>query len=213
MDAYKQSQYHLDILTDLETRMSWVYRRTGTAMAITSATTCAAFLCTLITPLSSIQSFGIFAACVIFIDYVLVMSLFCTAVVIYHNRFEDRARCGCCCPCGVQSPSVTEKAKAALEASDGGEVKRDRVSEFFRTKVASFVQKPMARLVLAVIFLSWVGVSIWQASKIEPTKENEQFLAEDHPLQRSITILDKEFPTVSVTTCICIVSLEHLETL
>jgi len=44
MDAYKQSQYHLDILTDLETRMSWVYRRTGTAMAITSATTCAAFL-------------------------------------------------------------------------------------------------------------------------------------------------------------------------
>jgi hypothetical protein len=117
--------------------------------------------------------------------------------VIYHNRFEDSARCGCCCPCGVQSPSVTEKAKAALEANDGGEVKRDRVSEFFRTKVASFVQKPMARLVLAVIFLSWVGVSIWQASKIEPTKENEQFLAEDHPLQRSITILDKEFPTAN----------------
>ena len=91
-------------------------------------------------------------------------------------------------------------------------MKRDRVSEFFRTKVASFVQKPMARLVLAVIFLSWVGVSIWQASKIEPTKENEQFLAEDHPLQRSITILDKEFPTVSDITCICFVSLERLET-
>ena len=39
MDAYKQSQYHPEILCDLETRMSWVYRRTGTAMAITSATT------------------------------------------------------------------------------------------------------------------------------------------------------------------------------
>eukprot|EP00985_Skeletonema_marinoi_P006854 scaffold2996_cov122-Skeletonema_marinoi.AAC.5 len=73
--------------------MSWVYRRTGTTMAITSATTCAAFLCTLITPLSSIQSFGIFAACVILIDYVLVMSLFCTAVVIYHDRYESRAKC------------------------------------------------------------------------------------------------------------------------
>jgi hypothetical protein len=198
MDAYKQSQYHLDILTDLETRMSWVYRRTGTAMAITSATTCAAFLCTLITPLSSIQSFGVFAACVIFIDYVLVMSLFCTAVVIYHDRFESRARFGCCCPCGVQKPSVTENAKAALEAEDGEDAKRDRVSEFFRTKVASFVQKPLNRLVLAVVFLSWVGVSIWQATKIEPTKENEQFLSENHPLQKSITILDKEFPTVSV---------------
>jgi len=197
MDAYKQSQYHLDILTDLETRMSWVYRRTGTAMAITSATTCAAFLCTLITPLSSIQSFGVFAACVIFIDYVLVMSLFCTAVVIYHDRFESRARFGCCCPFGVQKPSVTENAKATLEAEDGEDAKRDRVSEFFRTKVASFVQKPLNRLVLAVVFLSWVGVSIWQATKIEPTKENEQFLSENHPLQKSITILDKEFPTAN----------------
>lgn len=198
MDAYKQSQYHLDILTDLETRMSWVYRRTGTAMAITSATTCAAFLCTLITPLSSIQSFGIFAACVILIDYVLVMSLFCTAVVIYHDRYENRARCGCCCPCGVQNPSVTENAKAALEANDGEFMKRDRVSEFFRVKVSSFVQKPLNRLVLAVIFLSWVSVSIWQATKIEPTKENEQFLSEENPLQKSITILNREFPTVSV---------------
>jgi len=197
MDAYKQSQYHLDILTDLETRMSWVYRRTGTAMAITSATTCAAFLCTLITPLSSIQSFGIFAACVILIDYVLVMSLFCTAVVIYHDRYESRAKCGCCCPCGVQTPSVTENAKAAIEANNGEEMKRDRVSEFFRTKVSSFVQKPLNRLVLAVVFLSWVGISIWQATKIEPTKENEQFLDENHPLQKSISILDKEFPTAN----------------
>lgn len=198
MDAYKQSQYHLDVLTDLETRMSWVYRRTGTAMAITSATTCAAFLCTLITPLSSIQSFGIFAACVILIDYVLVMSLFCTAVVIYHDRFESRAKCGCCCPCGVQNPtSVTEKAKAAIEANGGNEMKRDRVSEFFRTKVSSFVQKPFNRLLLAVVFLSWVSVSIWQATKIEPTKENEQFLDENHPLQKSVTILDKEFPTAN----------------
>lgn len=64
MDAYKQSAYHPELLVDLETRMSWVYRRTGFAMAITSATTCAAFLCTLITPLTSIQSFGIFAAVV-----------------------------------------------------------------------------------------------------------------------------------------------------
>ena len=178
--------------------MSWVYRRTGTAMAITSATTCAAFLCTLITPLSSIQSFGIFAACVIFIDYVLVMSLFCTAVVIYHDRFENRARCGCCCPCSKQSPSVTEKAKTILEANEGEEVKRDRVSEFFRTKVASFVQRPVNRLALGVLFLSWIGVAVWQAAKIEPTKENEQFLSENHPLQKSISILDKEFPTVSI---------------
>ena len=65
-------------------------------------------LCTLITPLSSLQSFGIFTAFVIFIDYVLVMSLFCTATVIYHNRFEKSACFGCYCPCGLVAPMNTE---------------------------------------------------------------------------------------------------------
>eukprot|EP00581_Thalassiosira_minuscula_P028224 CAMPEP_0183756486 /NCGR_PEP_ID=MMETSP0739-20130205/5061_1 /TAXON_ID=385413 /ORGANISM="Thalassiosira miniscula, Strain CCMP1093" /LENGTH=1155 /DNA_ID=CAMNT_0025993693 /DNA_START=45 /DNA_END=3512 /DNA_ORIENTATION=+ len=194
MDAYKQSQYHPEILVDLETRMSWVYRRSGTAMAITSATTCAAFLCTLITPLASLQSFGIFAAVTIFIDYVLVMTLFCTAVIIYHNRFENSAVCGCCCPCGRVDPSNTEKARVALEESDG-EIKRDRVSEFFRVKVAGFVQKPLNRLCLCIIFLTWLGLAIWQASLIQATKESEQFLDEEHPLQKSVSILDKQFPT------------------
>jgi len=91
MDAYKQSKFRdPNNLQSMETRMSWVYRRTGTAMAITSATTCAAFLCTLITPIVDIRAFGVFAAFVILMDYVLVMTLFCTAVVIYHDRYEDK---------------------------------------------------------------------------------------------------------------------------
>ncbi|KAL7545699.1 hypothetical protein ACHAWF_009050 [Thalassiosira exigua] len=194
MDAYKQSRYHPEVLVDLETRMSWVYRRTGTAMGITSATTCAAFLCTLITPLPSIQSFGIFAAVVIFIDYVLVMSLFCTSVVIYHNRYESNACFGCCCPCGPVRPSNTEQALTALQGSEGA-VKRDKVSEFFRTKVAGFVKVPLHRAVLGVLFAIWVGVAIWQATMLEATKESEQFLNENHPLQKSFSILGKEFPT------------------
>ena len=54
-------------------------------MAVTSATTCSAFLCTVASPIASTKSFGIFAALVIFFDYVLVMTLFCTSVVIYHT--------------------------------------------------------------------------------------------------------------------------------
>jgi predicted RND superfamily exporter protein len=197
MDAYKQSQYHPELLGDLATRMSWVYRRTGVAMAITSATTCAAFLCTLITPLPGVQSFGVFAAVVIFIDYVLVMSLFCTAVIIYHQRFESRSKFGCCCPCGVQSPTPTEKAKAVLEECGDDVVKRDRVSEFFRNKVAKFVEVPLHRAFFLVIFGVWMGIAVWQALQLEPTKENEQFLDENHPLQKSITILNEQFPTAN----------------
>uniref|UniRef100_A0A7S3KY13 SSD domain-containing protein n=1 Tax=Amphora coffeiformis TaxID=265554 RepID=A0A7S3KY13_9STRA len=195
MDAYKQSKYrHPENLVSLETRMTWVYRRTGQAMAITSATTCAAFLCTLITPLVSIQSFGIFAAFVIFIDYAFVMSLFCTSVVIYHNRFEDRSCWGCCCTnCTITSPTPTCVAKEALESGESEE-HVDRVGEFFRTKVAGFIKVPWHRAVIAVVFVCWVAQAVYLTTQIEAIKETEQFLDEDHPLQKSITILNNEFP-------------------
>jgi len=197
MDAYKQSKYRdPDNLESLETRMSWVFRRTGTAMAITSATTCSAFLCTLITPLVEIKSFGIFAACVIFIDYVLVMSLFCTAVVIYHDRYEDRkAICGCCTDCTYTEPSPTETAQEALKNGESNEQQGDRVTVFFRERVAPFVLVPWHRLVMLLLFVGWLSVATWQTTKLEPTKETEQFLDEDHPLQKSFTILNSEFPT------------------
>ena len=63
----------------METRFSWVYRKSGLAMLITSLTTCSAFLCCFGTPLPDTQAFGIFAAAVIAADYVFVMTMFCTA--------------------------------------------------------------------------------------------------------------------------------------
>ena len=122
------------------------------------------------------------------------MSLFCTAVVIYHNRFENHAKLGCCCPCGPVQPTNTETARIAVENSDG-EMKRDRVSEFFKTNVAGLIKMPMARLGFGVVFAVWLGCAIWQMTLLETTKQNEQFLDEDNPLQKSITILDQQFET------------------
>jgi len=196
MDAYKQSAFRdTDKLESLETRMTWVYRRTGKAMAITSATTCAAFLCTLITPIVDIRAFGVFAAFVILMDYVLVMTLFCTAVVIYHDRYERRnVFCGCCAPCGKTDPSPTEAAKTALEANEVGE-KDDKVSNFFRTKFASFILSQKIRIGIFLLFIAWFAVGVWQASKLEPVRETEQFLDENNPLQKSFSIINSEFPT------------------
>lgn len=169
MDAYKQSAHSNDpkVLESLESRMSWVYRRTGSAMAITSATTCSAFLATLITPLASIQSFGIFAAIVIFIDYVLVMSLFCTAVVIYHNKFE-RPGCfsSCSAGCRTESPSSTDRALENI--CEDTEKEGDRIGLFFRNKMSPFINKGLNRLFLGIVFLAWIIVAIseyWVSSR------------------------------------------------
>merc|ERR1712226_320232 len=192
MDAYQQSALKRE-WPDLETRLSWVYRRTGTAMLITSATTCTAFLCTLITPLVQIQSFGIFAALTIFIDYVLVMTLFCTSVVIYHNKYETRGCCGG--GCWRKNLDVTPTMQAGEKVRSGEELKSDAVSEFFKNQIAPFLLKQTNRLVILGLFAVWIGIAIWQTTLIEPTRESEQFLDENHPLQKSFTILGQEFPT------------------
>merc|ERR1719281_2244478 len=76
MDAYKQSLYYKEAYVDFRTRMTWAYRRASGAMFVTSFTTMAAFVATGASPLLNVQSFGIYAACVILIDYLLVITWF-----------------------------------------------------------------------------------------------------------------------------------------
>jgi hypothetical protein len=84
MDAYKQSASKgPEVLKNLSTRMTWVYKRAGLAMLITSATTCAAFLCTCTSPLASQISFGVFAALVIFCGECIHTLLFICTLVIF----------------------------------------------------------------------------------------------------------------------------------
>jgi len=144
MDSYKQSATHgEELLISMESRMSWVFRRAGSAMFLTSATTCSAFLATLISPIAETRCFGIYAACVIFFDYALVMALFCTAVVIYHDRFESKPYC---CNCNCKKDSENSPTKIALTTHEGR--KLDPISTFFKVSnpqnevIFSFVSLP-----------------------------------------------------------------------
>jgi len=76
---------------------------------------------------------------------------------------------------------------------EGEDNTEDKISKFFRTKVSSFILSPNARLILAVIFLSWLIVASIFSTKLKPTNASDQFLPEDHPLQKSFTILGEEF--------------------
>ena len=93
MDVYKQSFHEGPLVNaSLTKRMSWVYRKAGLAMLITSLTTACAFVVTAMSsPLPTLQNFGVFAAFVILLDYALVMTLLCSSVVVYHNLFEVNA--------------------------------------------------------------------------------------------------------------------------
>merc|ERR1712149_170416 len=115
MDAYKQSLYHGVVCKDLKTRMTWVYRRATSAMFVTSFTTMAAFVASATSPLVDVQSFGIFAACAILVDFVLVITWFPACLVFYHNNLESR---GCCCR-PLSAGTSTERASFAWAEHEG----------------------------------------------------------------------------------------------
>ena len=198
-DAYVRSQSKGPMVTrDFATRMSWVFRKSGLAMALTSATTCSAFLVCLNTPLPPTQGFGIFAALVIFFDYILVMTMFCSAVMVYHNRFEKPpacavrlptpcglCTCGCClegCDCSASSPTPTDVARTRSQS--GEEVKTDHVETFFRTRFAPMIIKPATRILVAFTVIAWLVPAFLFMMKLRPTTKTTQFLKDSHPFQK-----------------------------
>lgn len=188
MDAYKQSAYKSMTTESLETRMNWVFRRSGLAMLITSATTCLSFLCTLVSPIAGTRSFGLFAALVIFFDYILVMTLYCSAVVIYHNKFEGSKRC-----CGVKTLQIgTENTgeDASFRPKDNS------LYIFFRDKAAHIILRRRNRYIVGILVVTWITLCTFYASKLEPIQTAEQLLDRNHPLQKGATILNEKFPTV-----------------
>ena len=100
MDSWEQSNIRPrhDNCTYMKGRFAHAWKHAGKAMFITSMTTMCAFIATMSSPLDEIGYFGLFAAILIFFDYVLVMTFFAAAVVIYHRKCE--AALGCCC-CGT----------------------------------------------------------------------------------------------------------------
>lgn len=199
MDAWKQSFYAgPEVNQDLVTRLSWVYRRAGLAMLITSLTTCASFIATAASSsMPDLQNFGIFTALVIFIDYILVMTWLCAIVVIWHNRFEMKPGlcCACCDGCKGKcckggcdllcTYSNLETTTQLAVRTNPHPSEKGRFTRFFEdTFPYALIEKMPSRLVLLVVMVGVLGPMLWQVSKIAPQTNPEQFLPDDHPFQR-----------------------------
>jgi len=184
--------------------MSYVYRRAGLAMMITSVTTCSAFLCCFSSPLAMTKSFGLFAALVIWFDYMLVMTMFCTAVVVYHDYFESpkvnccvQFACVCCCPC-VPAIAKDQTSTAIAQTYTEGQVhKSDRITEFYKGPISNFVINPKSRMATLCVLTIFLGVMLKFMTELKPTEKAEEFLSDDHPLQKAITILNEGFPVAA----------------
>eukprot|EP00930_Biecheleria_cincta_P076589 TRINITY_DN6379_c0_g1_i3.p1 TRINITY_DN6379_c0_g1~~TRINITY_DN6379_c0_g1_i3.p1 ORF type:complete len:1045 (-),score=167.77 TRINITY_DN6379_c0_g1_i3:416-3550(-) len=210
MDQYKASSYMPEVCVDLKTRMNWVYGRASWAMFITSATTCAAFVCTASSPLPAIQSFGIFSAFVIAADYVLVITWFPAIVVLYHNHWEGRPCFPCCCwgvgektpcvcacrahelwPCGA--PMTTSSEKVRLRGPEE-EPKKRMLERLLSGPFANAIGSWRGALITVVVFAVLLVPSAILSSQIQPLSRSEEALPANHPFQKLWTVSGEEFP-------------------
>jgi len=196
MDQYKQSMYHPEVCVDLKTRMNWIYSRAAWAMFITSATTCAAFICTAVSPLASIQSFGIFSAFVIATDYILVITWFPACVVLYHNYMEKRPCCCCCCRCNQMFPCQwtmeTTTAVAQTRALDEQPQKR-----LLERCLSEFLARWLGKLspFIIITFIAMIIPCGILAADIQPLSRAEESLPSSHPFQQILTLSEEVFPS------------------
>jgi len=121
----------------------------------------------------------------------LVMTLFCTSVVIYHDRFENKNGCCNCTFWKKSDPSPTETAMDNM--NNGIELKIDPISRFFKEKLGPFILNGRNRIIVGAVLTAWVTTSIVFTARLRPTTTAEQFLDDSHPLQIGATIITEEF--------------------
>lgn len=88
VDAWKQSFSLLPRHTPLDKRLSWVLRRAGGAMLVTTLTTSSSFFANIISPISALKGFGLFTGMVVMADYFLMLLFIPPTVVVHHLYFS-----------------------------------------------------------------------------------------------------------------------------
>jgi len=94
IDGWRQSEFIDEIKADKRNRLAYSFRRASRATLTTSSTTSAAFLANAFSPIMPIASFGIYAAIIIFVNYLLIIFFLPPLVIWYERNLQGK-----CCMC------------------------------------------------------------------------------------------------------------------
>jgi predicted RND superfamily exporter protein len=89
-DTWKDAAKHPLFKADLQKLLTYTYKRAAKAMLVTTLTTCLAFVATTVSELVPISTFGVFAALVIFFNYLLIITHFTVALVLREKFLLSR---------------------------------------------------------------------------------------------------------------------------
>eukprot|EP01084_Bolivina_argentea_P109911 196343_1 len=173
-------------------------------MLVTQTTTFFAFLATSVSPIMPISAFGIWAATVVAMNYVLVITVYPSVLVIHHKyikQYETACLCFCCNLCSKRAKNQRQKYENGDIGDDGQfsspqpQLSRQlsveeqaeeyrKFERFLGTKFATFIGK-WRRLILAIFCLLFIGGAIL-SFQMEAQSEEEQWFPDEHFMQKII---------------------------
>ena len=167
-DAWLQSAYAGEaISSSVLTRMDYTLRRAAGAMFTTSFTTAIAFIATATSPVMPISAFGLFAACTVIMNYLLVMTVFPCLLMVWHNA--GRLNC-CCCDLPIPGFGHIQESTVGEGSADEGRL----LDKVFRDNYSPLVNGP-AKYGMVTVMGIYMIFSAYHASKMEPPVDPEQW--------------------------------------
>jgi predicted RND superfamily exporter protein len=167
VDSWRQSEHIPEYEGNYRKRMSYAFKRSAVAIAVTSSTTCVAFLANSFSSIMPIRAFGIYAGIIVPVNYLLT-SLLMPPMIIIHDKYLKGK-------CRKQENFPSESA----------------VGLFFEEKWNWAVR--YFRWLIVIIFLCWTGFACSIAKDISPLTKMEKFFKDDHYISQVEQILSNEF--------------------
>ena len=160
--------------------MAYAFKRSIAAMSVTTSTTCAAFLSNAFSKIMPIQAFGIYAAIIIPVNFILVCQMLPPMIIFYDKYLAHRY---CCIACS--------KAERKIKYSQDAEVQGGCADRFFGGPWNSCIRK--LRWLILVLFTGWTGYACYIAKDVRPLSSEEKMFKPDHPVSIIGEILKNDF--------------------
>lgn len=159
---------------NLAERLSSCYRRASKSMMNTSLTTFAAFMSNFLSPLMGVNTFGIFSATLVMVNFLSAIIFFPSCIMVYHKYFEEWSW-----PCFEPCRRIRIYPCAPKDKSKTGH-RPNAVVRFFKGPFHRIITHKIYRWIFIAICAGMAATFIYFSTKTEISKEPLQLYREGH---------------------------------
>ena len=191
VDAWKQSVIlYPDLRGDEVARMKYTLSRAARACFVTKFTTMCAFIAAATSPLMPTRAFGIFAAVMVALCWILVTVYYPAIIMIHHRHISKYCRKSSKISASDTSQGSKERIQVDVDNLDTSQF--TKLERFFHGPFYEKVYK--LRLPIFYFLLAFAGVMGYLTSQLKPATKQDIALPKSHIFYRTLTSLENDYP-------------------